>query len=403
MPLIEDLVGEVLHSELGEERGWDRSGHLTWSTPWRIGLPELVAHVRVDVTDLGRRGWMRARYSLDVDCSAIAESMPVALRRRMLVARGADTTRRWAPLWESTPFDCTDTEPTTAGVSDPEETESITLRHVVIPARPGLTPPDDLSTTSGLATSALTPADGYRLSMTRWRTAALLLTCAGRRDTAEALIREVMRGPRSGPDTDTAVAAFKAWLGDFGVPEHMTWQISDVGAPEPAAPPESGTVVPARELWRRPGHRRPETEPVTEYPLEAPLGMTDLDTWLEGMSILDLEFDTVDVRGTYGEITEAANQPIVERHLLDTFPTWPHATDPDNRDLLDRFQRHIGRLVELATPGTRWIAHHTPDDVFCPVVSTPDGRIIDPTETIRTALTDRTGHVITDLLADLRP
>lgn len=129
-----------------------------------------------------------------------------------------------------------------------------------------------------------------------------------------------------------------------------------------------------------------------EYLDQSFLGFADLGTWLGGMSILEMEFFVYDIEGDRtGEDCGAVDAPIIERHLLDNFATWDEAARPENRDLLDRYQRHLGQMVLTLEPG-KWTERWNANGFLDPFVALDNGNFLDPTVFIREALTRRSGE-----------
>lgn len=397
--LVTDRVTELLELELEEDRNYQRASALSWVAPGTATLPRAHKLVKVTVQDLATRGWMQCEYSVLIDVSQIAADLPEGIQTPWLVSVGTTFEQTQATLYATTPFDVSDTEPTTAGIIDPESADDDADRHVIASLDAAFGPKSAPTTVGDLIRQALTAHNGYRLDARIWRTCCFLLTAAGHRDVAMQVIDRVRTSTLSGIDSPDRIDAFATWLRDTEIPADLHWTCTDEGVPErwPSTPP-AGTIVPSRALWREPGYEIPAEAPVEEQPLEDSFAGFSLDIWLQGMSILDLEFDTIDVRGTYGGTFQHQNLPIVERHLLDTFPTWAHATVGANRDLLDRYQRYVGELVRTNTGG-QWIEAHTPEGSLDPVVQLAGNSRFVPTDFLRTVLTERTGHHFLNLYA----
>lgn len=398
---LTDTLYEFLTMELVEDRDHLPDGRSRWSAPGPDPLPLARRTVEVVAVDLSERGWMRCEYTLVVDCSTLAPTIPTELRDHWLLPDPTTGNRTRALLHRTTPFDVTDTEPTTAGIVDPGAADDIADLHVLAPLEAALGPDRVPTSVAALAHHALTPTDGYRLDARIWRTCCLLLAASGHTPTARQIIDHVRTRTVDATESPERITSFAAWLENLSDPGPLRWTPTDQTPPTTWPTPEPrGTVIPARARWRS-GDTKPEHQPdLTPEPLIDSYAGRDLQTWLGGMSILDLEFDTIDIRGAYGGMFRPENLDIVERHLLDTFPSWGHATLQGNRDLLDRYQRHLGELVRNRVPGT-WIERFTPDHVLDPVVRLDSGQVFDPTAHITHALTTRSGRTYRDLLDKL--
>lgn len=401
--LATEQVTELLEMELEEDRGFRPDGALRWSAPGVEPLPRSRRQVAVSVTDLSRRGWMQCEFSVVIDCAPLADTVPDGIGRLWLTADGNASERTLALLHRTTPFDVTDTEPTTAGLIDPESADDEADRHVVEPLEAAFGPASFPATVANLIRHALTPTNGYWLDARVWRTCCFLLAASGHRDLAAQVIARVRTSSLAGNDRPERVDEFEAWLSGAEIPTELRWTTPDSTEPDhwPTTPPP-GEVVPARALWRDDSHTIPSFPPVDEEPLGDTFAGLDLEIWLGGMSILDLEFDTLDIRGTFGDPYQPENLPIVERHLLDTFPSWAHATDERHRDLLDRYQRFVGELART-TLGGEWVAAINSAGYFDPVVALSSGETFTPAEFLKRALTERTGRFLADLHDDGSP
>ena len=400
--LLVDSVTGLLEMELVEDRDYTAHSPLRYSAPHPGPLPDGRRIVDVNLTDLGDRGWMQCHYSVVIDVTSLADQIPENVASPWLTAIGAGIPGSWAQLLETTPYDVTETAPTTAGSPDSEDAEGDADVHVIEPLEAAFDPDSIPSTLSELATHALTGPNGYRLDKRNWRTACLLLAAAGRRDLADQVISRVADFPRASSDTADAIAEFARWLSAAEIPPGLTWSpADDPGELTLPAPPTPGEVLPSRAIWRR-TPQRSTPEPVEVQELDVSFaGAYDLDMWLSAMSILELEFDIYDVPGAPGDILAPEQAPFVERQLLDTFPSWGHATNYRHRDLLDRYQRHLGELIRARHDAT-WTARYAGEgDILDPILTLADGRTVDPTEVIKHALTVRTGTTYTELLAEL--
>ncbi|WP_333618953.1 hypothetical protein [Dietzia sp.] len=361
--------------------------------------------VTTTVMELPQRLWLDCFYVSEVDVSDIDSSIPDEFRTDLWLPQDEDAEgRRWAELFRTRPFDVTETEVTTAGITGPVQAETIAEAFVVAPiaeAFDGEIAPR--WSTSGLATVAVTPSDGYTLSPRTWRTATVVLAASGYLDLALETIDRVAESPRRPEDDAASVRRFREWIEGADLAAIAGWDLPSDGEGEAPRLPVPGEVRPARALWRflGDGSVAPTLTSGPVLPLtESFLGRDRLEEWLKGMGALEAEFSVYDIRGAVGDVADPRNARLVERHLVDTFGSWARATRPEHRDLLDRYQRHLGEMVLRIAEG-EWIERKTVEGVLDPVVKLADGTIVDPTAVATQALTTKSGGTYEQLLGSL--
>ena len=341
---------------------------------------------------------MNCEFALEVDVSTADASSCLT---RFSRAQHDEPDSRWVVLYESSPFHETTWAPTTAGCVDLDAAAGLVQKFVLDPTLEFAVSDPAWLTTSKVSQIALTSSDGYRVDPKRWRTAVIVLAMCGNPKYASEIIDEVGTRPRMPIDSDAALSECRAEVESISTCDSALLSLTDDGLGVPPPFPRKGVVVPARASLRRGAERPvaiPEPQAGPELLEESFLGFNDLETWLGGMSILDVEFFVYDIAGaTTGDRCGAVDAPVIERHLLDTFASWDEAARPENRDLLDRYQRHLGQMVLTLEPG-RWAERWNGNDFLDPFVQLDNGNVLDPTVFIREALIKRSGETYARLV-----
>ena len=401
MSYIYEECIDRLNENLVERLDWTPLEGGDYVRPFSLeGAPSSLLRWRVwpKVVDLGPRIWLNCEFGLEAD---VASAKAPGCLTRFSRTLHPESESRWVGLHESTPFHETTWAPTTAGCVDLDAAAALVQKFVLDPALEfAISDPTWLST-SKIMQIALTSSDGYRVDPKRWRAAVTVLAMCGHSMYASEIIDEVGKSPRMPIDSDAVLSECRAELASISTCDPTLLALTDDGRGVPPELPREGEVVPARASFRRGAESSAaasETQTGAEYLDESFLGFSDLDTWLGGMSILELEFFVYDIAGDItGEDCDAVDAQVIERHLLDNFATWDEAARPENRDLLDRYQRHLGQMVLTLEPGRwaeRWNAHGFID----PYVQLDNGNVLDPTVFIREALIRRSGDTYARLV-----
>lgn len=406
MSLIADVVHDYLAMRCVEDLGYQEVRPGVFSVKVHAGEGAVGRRtIATTSVDLRRRMWLDCFYISEIDVSDLDAAIPEDLRSEMWIDPEVDAEgRRWAELYRTRPFDVSESEVSTAGIVSPDHAETIAEGFVVAPIESAFE--GEIAprwSTGGLMTIALTPLDGYRLHPGTWRTACVVLAAADQLERALRTLDAVAEAPRHAEDTDAEVRLFREWLSGADLASIAGWDLVNDGDGEQPRFPIPGEVRSARALWRYLGDG---TVPATAtsgpvLPLtDSFLGRVGIEEWLKGDGVLEAEFAVYDIRGTVGAITHPDNARLVERHLVDTFGSWARATRPEHRDLLDRYQRHVGDTV-LGLASGSWVERRTPEGVLDPIVQLADGRIVDPTAVLVHALTTKTGDAHEHVLAGL--
>ena len=401
MSYIYEECEDLLHENLVERLGWTPLESGDYVRPFSLeGAPSSLSRWRVSprMFDLGPRIWMNCEFALEVDVSSAEAPSSLARFSRTLTSEPG---RCWSTLYESSPFHETTWAPTTAGCVDLDAAAGLVQKFVLDPTLEFTVSDPARLTTSKVSQIALTSSDGYRVDPKRWRTAVIVIAMCGHPRYASEIIDEVGTRPRMPIDSDAALSECRADLGSISTCDSTLLSLADDGLGVPPQLPRKGEVVPARASFRRGAERSvatPETQIGAEFLDESFLGFNDLETWLGGMSILDIEFFVYDIAGhTTGDRCGAVDAPVIERHLLDNFATWDEAARPENRDLLDRYQRHLGQMVLTLEPG-KWAERWNGNGFLDPFVQLDSGNVLDPTVFIREALIRRSGDTYARLV-----
>ena len=395
MSYIYEECIDLLNENLIERLGWTSLEGGAYVRPFSLdGAPSSLLRWRVlpRMFDLGPRIWMNCTFALEAEVSSA--DAPSSLSR-FAQARGPEIESRWAALYESSPFHETTWAPTTAGCVDLDAAAGLVQKFVLEPTLEFTVSDPAWLTTSKVSQIALTSSDGYRVDPKRWRTAVIVLAMCGHPRYASEIMEEVGRRPRMPIDSDAALSECRAEVELISTCDAALLSLADDGLGVPPPFPRQGDVVPARASFRRGADRSvatPQAQTGAAFLDESFLGFNDLETWEGGMSILDIEFFVYDIAGhTTGDRCGAVDAPIIERHLLDNFATWDEAARPENRDLLDRYQRHLGQMVLTLKPG-KWTERWNANGFLDPFVALDNGNFLDPTVFIREALTRRSGE-----------
>lgn len=395
MSYIYEECIDLLNENLVEKLGWTPIEGDAFVRPFSVeGAASSLLRWRVSprVFDLGPRIWMNCEFALEAEVSSA--DAPSSLSR-FARARGPETESNWSALYESSPFHETTWAPTTAGCVDLDAAAGLVQKFVLDPTLEFAVSDPAWLTTSKVSQIALTSSDGYRVDPKRWRTAVIVLAMCGHPKYASEIIDEVGTRPRMPIDSDAALSECRAEVELISTCDSALLSLTDDGLGVSPPFPRKGDVVPARASLRRGAERTvaiPEPQAGPELLEESFLGFNDLETWEGGMSILDVEFFVYDIAGaTTGDRCGAVDAPVIERHLLDTFASWDEAARPENRDLLDRYQRHLGQMVLRLEPG-RWAERWNGNGFLDPFVQLDSGNVLDPTVFIREALIRRSGE-----------
>lgn len=387
-----------------ENLGWDPHPNGSYTRPFSAEHNTntiLRWIVRPRVFDLGARVWVNCDFGLQMDITDA--EVPNVLLAGAHIDYTSDE-RRWLALYESTPFHETTWAPTTAGCVDERDIPALIEGFIVQPSLEFEGAESRLLTSSNLFSSALNPTDGYRVDPARWRASAIAMALCGYSQYSLTIVDLVGSLPRMRIDSESTLRECRAALESIATHDFMSIELSDDGHGEVPTYPQQGQIVPARASFRcgeargsSPiDSRRGGGSLTTSF-----LGGGDLDMWMEGMSVLDIEFFVYDVLGDVtGDACGSIDGPVIERHLLDTFASWDEAALPANRDLLDRYQRHPGQMALTLRPG-RWVERRDRNMTLDPVVEFDDGDFMDPTVVIREALTQRTGDSYAQLIGFL--
>lgn len=401
MSYIYEECIDLLNENLVERFGWTPLEGGEYVRPFSLeGAPSSLLRWRVwpRVFDLGARVWMNCKFALEVDVSSAGKTDHLT-RFSSITASAPESC--WAVLYESSPFHETTWAPTTAGCVDLDTAAGLVQRFVLDPTLEFAVSDSAWLTTSKVSQIALTSSNGYQVDPRMWRTAVIVLAMCGHPKYASQIIEEVGQRPRMPIDSDEALSECRAELESISTCDSTLLSLADDGLGVPPVLPRKGEVVPARASFRRGAERSvvtPQTQTGAEFLEESFLGFKDLETWEGGMAVLDVEFFVYDIVGdTTGDRCGAVDAPIIERHLLDNFATWEEAARPENRDLLDRYQRHLGQMVLTLEPGN-WAERWNGNGFLDPFVQLDNGNVLDPTVFIRGALTRRSGETYARLV-----